>query len=367
MNYFFLVFSLLFLFRCSHLEEKTIIKKLEDDGYSIVIGCEIFNLQGEMLRSFPGDQCLFFEDGSFLSYDPKKQELSKFKSNLSKDWTLHRHIHHGMTRTIDNNILLKSSSFHNYNGKKNVRFDDLILINSSGEILGNFSFYETIQKFNQIKKRGPQKTNWDQNISFNYEATHLASAYELQYPIEKDGKVFAPKGSFLVSLNSLFSGAYIFNSDLSKLFGFIFLLRDNTFHDLQQYSSTELIYFLNNMNTFPESADQEAKIVIQNIYEKKISFEYLSGFDSTFGGSLQMISKDLIFISDSKSRFSNPLKNRKNSILESERVLVYSSKKGRVIFYSPKLGILHEIHFDKPFSSAKLLKTKDFLSRVISI
>ncbi len=367
MKFFLIVLLLLSLFSCTLLKEKTIIQKLEDDGYGIVIGCEIFNLQGKILRSFPGDQCLFFEDGSFLSYDPARQELSKFKSNLSKEWTIHRHIHHTMTRTKDNNILLKSSSFHHYNGIKNVRFDDLILINPHGEILGNFSFYETIVKLNQIKKRGPQKTNWDQNIQFKNEATHLASAYELQYPIEKDGKVFAPKGSFLVSLNSLFSGVYILNSDLSKLLGFIYVLRNNTFHDVQQYSSTELIYFLNNEHTYPDNPEQEAKIVIQNIYEKRFSHEYTSGFDSTFGGSVQFVSKDLIFISDSKSRFSKMIKNRKNSTLESERVTVHSLKKGRVIFYSPKNGILYEIHFDKPFSSAKLVKIKDFMSKVISL
>ncbi len=357
---------ILFIHGCAYFKQKSTLEKLEDEGYSLAIGCEIYNLEGNLLRSFPGEHCLFFDDGSLLSYDPKRQELSKFNSNLSKEWSIHKHVHHMMTTTRDNNILVKSSSFHEYNGKKNVRFDDLILINLEGQILGEFSFYETISKLNKIRKRGPQKTAWDKNISFEFEATHLPSAYEIHYPIEKDGKVFAPKGSFIVSLNTLFSGIYILSSDLSRIIGFSYALTMDNFHDVQQYSGTEVIYFLNNLHTKPEISEKEAKIVVQDLLKQKYTHVYAAGFYALFGGGVQFINEDLLLVSDLKSRFGKSDLSKKDSTNEADRIREHAEKKGRVVLYSPKKGILHEIHFAKAFSNAKLMKLKPFMSKMIS-
>lgn len=362
-----LVLLLIFLHSCTFLKENPPLKKIENDGYKITIGCDIYDLYGKLLVTFPGDQCVFFEDGSHVSYNPVLQELSKYDSFLKKKWTVKLHVHHGITVTQENNLLIKTSGFYPYNGKKNVRFDELILLNQEGKTLGRFSFYETIKELNNVKKSQIVKTDWDRNISFEYEATHLPSVYEVLYPMKKEDRLFAAKGSFLVSLNTSFSGIYVLSSDLSEIQKFTYVLTKHTFHDLQQYSETEVVYFLNNFQSNPQNDGEKAKVVVQDIYKKIYTHEFDLNLYASYGGGVQVLSPDLFMISDVNSQFGDLNLGINNSTDESLKIKLHNKRKGRIIFYSPKKGIVHELHFQKPFSNAKLNNLRGFLSKVIKL
>lgn len=341
---------LIFIISCAH--KKVLRKEL-----SLVIGCTIYDLDGKVLSSYPGEECVFFEDGSFITYDSKNRVLQRYDKKLSSVWSLNAHVHHGIHQTKNGDLLVNSSVINN-----KVRYDVLLLISPDGIIKKSYSFESNLA---EIKKNFPHdekffkpyKADWDKNLNFTSEYTHLAASYEVQGDI----KGFASSGSYLLTLNSLGRGAYVLAEDFSSLISYR-KLPTKIFHDVQRYSETEIVYFVNS------TSEDKAHIEIFDVVQNKVTRTIEKDFFAYFAGAVQLVDQHHFLVTDSNSnKGADPVLTHKGPLSIEERVKLSQNNFSRVIFMTDKGDIIKELHFDFKFNSARLVDVQSFLANNIRL
>lgn len=344
------ILFLIFLLGCAHT--KQIRKEL-----SLVIGCNIYDLNGKVIAGFPGEECVFFDDGSFVTYDSKNRVLQRYDKNLSRVWSLNTHVHHGIHLTSAGDLLVNSSVINNM-----VRYDVLLLISPDGVIKQSYSFEKHLEEiktnFPHVKKYfKPYKADWDKNLNFNSEYTHLAASYE----VKKEIRGFAPKGSILLTFNSLGRGAYVLDRYFSKLISYR-KLPPKIFHDVQRYSETEIVYFVNS------SQEDKAHVEIFDVVQNKVTRKIEKDFFAYFAGAVQMVDQHHFLITDSKSnKGADPVLTHKGALSIEERVKLSQNNFSRVILMTDEGEIMKELHFDFKFNSARLVDVQNFLAKNIRL
>lgn len=347
MKYLILFF---FMMGCAH-------KKVIRDELSLVIGCSIYNMDGKIHKSFPGEECVFFDDGTFVTYNSKKKTLQKYDQKLSEIWSLNIHVHHGIHITEKGDLLINSSEV-----QKKIRYDKLLLVSQDGKIKNSFSFADHLE---EIKKNFshnqkyfvPYATDWEKNLDFTHEYTHLAASYEVSEEI----KNFAPKGSYLLTFNSLGRGVYVLSADFSKLISYR-KLPYKIFHDVQRFSDTEIVYFV---NTSPESpAHVEVYDVVQNNVTRMIDKDFFA----YFAGAIQFIDQRLFLVTDSNSNKGAQPVLKQTGVLSIEgRIELSKNNFSRVVLMTDEGEVIKELHFDFKFNSAKLVNVQKFLAKNIGL
>lgn len=335
---------------CSH---NTPTKK----SLSLILGCSIHNQDGKIIKSFPGTNCVYFPDGSLVSYNPVEKLLQKFDKNLSVIWTLPLHVHHGIHLTHENKLLINSSVV-----KENIRYDEIFLIDLHGRIQKKYSFYE---HFDEIKKNfvsgkhsfEPYKTSWDQNLNFTHEYSHLAASYE----IAQDMPGFAQKGSILLTFNTYGRGVYVLSKDFNKITHYE-KLTVGIFHDAQSVNSHEIVYFVNT------GRDKRSRVEFYDVNKNKVSKTIDRDFFAFFAGSVQIVNDDLVLVTDGKSKHGKvpDLQIEKNLSLQN---MVELSKEtfNRIIYLSGKGEVIKELHLDFKIGSAKLQDVQSFLKHNLGL
>lgn len=338
---------------------------LKDKGNHVFIGCKIYDLEGQIVRSYPGDNCLFQDDGSFVSYDLKNKRLEKFNHQLKKLWSLEIHTHHGIKLTMGGDFLINSSTVRPYGEFKKVRFDEVVLVSQDGKIKKRFSFFDHLSKIvannppNYPKKA--VKRNWDENLDFTHELTHLASSHEVTETIQKNGNVFAPKGSFLVTLNSAGKGVYVLDDSLTRIVNYK-KIPSQIFHDVQPFFESNLIYL---SNTAP---GEKAHVAVYDVFSSEVIETREQDFLAFFGGGVHVIDRDLLLVTDSNSnKGSKESVDIKKWLSLEERRNISMKKLSRVVFLSRSQGVIKEIHFDFKFIVARFQNLSKFLKTSVPL
>lgn len=367
MNFFLIALKLitsiviLSTFGCASWHMGSQLKKLEASGHYIVVECNIYDFNGHYKKSFPGSFCVFDNDGSFISYDPKKYELSKYDKYLKKIWTIKRHLHHDITQMSNGDLLLNSSIVKPQSGFKKVRFDEILIISKDGIVKNKIRFdLDFVKK--QTRDKFPMETRWDLNLDFTHEFTHLAASYEINYDIKIGDKVIAPKGSILATMNASIVGFFLLDSKLEKILHYFHM--PFPVHDAQLVSHNEVIFFKNNIVMRPIKEQEKSGLVIYDLIKKEQVKKFSEGSFGFFGGSTQKISSDLFMVCDTGSKFSTQ-SDKQFSFDIKDKLKEHELRKARIAFYSDKGELIKELHFDKAFSHAKVQKLDEFLQNNI--
>ena len=99
-----------------------------------VIGCQILNNDGAVLWSLPGGmRCVFFEDGSLVA--AINNQLVMYNKTLNILWRRDIFNHHQLNRS--GNRILVMSDEHILENNDLVRYDVLLILDLSGNILNN--------------------------------------------------------------------------------------------------------------------------------------------------------------------------------------------------------------------------------------
>lgn len=344
MRLFLIVLSCVLLSGCRSSQQKA------DAGTYLVIGCEVYDLEGNLKRSYPGVFCIFQDDGSVISYDATKMELTKYDRLLKKQWGLKRHFHHYMTLMNNGNLLVNSSMMKDTKGYKKVRLDQVMIINQEGKILNTYTFQPdfSIQRGFEL----PMKTKWDENLDFNYEFSHLAASDEVEYELPG-----IPSGSIILTFNSQFNTTLFMDANLSKIIDYQNF--HYPIHDAQVINNKEIMMFRNNRKPVT-TKDDFSGLVIYDIENQKEVYQFSEGSFGIFGGSVQKINEDIFLMSDMASKHSPSENFQGKSLLE-----VHLSKKSRITLLSRSKGIIKELHFKTAFNNAKVQKLEKFLQNNI--
>lgn len=266
--------------------------------YHIVQDCNILNMNGDLLKVFPGKMCLFFDDGSFVSATTKGMRL--FGKDDSVVWEFPGYFHHQLALSPDKKrIFALSSDVAVVKGNK-IRVDKILVISVDGKVLHELNSDVLLGMTKQ------DSLNWDnmpwviEDTKTKTEMSHFNSLYEI--PKIKSSKHPAFKEGNLI-LNGLSHGTYVMSPDLKKV---LFHSRFNTSldhrtHDAQVTENGNVIFF-NNISSDSPRHNAFSSIQEFDPFKKEVVFEFTAQpkamFYSLICGSVQEFGDDLILFSD---------------------------------------------------------------------
>lgn len=252
--------------------------------YSLVNACNIFSLEGELKKSFPGQFCQFFDDGTYLSAESNMKLLD---SRNEVKWQIDGPFHHQVNLSNDKKRILALASLYEPKGKE-LRYDRFLVLDLDGKILHEQNSLELL-KLIKLKYQYS-----DQEVS------HFNSFYEIPEITNKKVPSFIKAGNYI--LNSYRLGVFVLSPDLSKVLFHKMLdqSEEHQIHDVQILTNGNLIYFnnvtKNKMNNNDYSSIQEI-----NLNNFKVEFEYTAKpkqmFFSRHCGGVQVLDEDTLLFS----------------------------------------------------------------------
>lgn len=227
-----------------------------------VVGCNIYTTDGSLLRSFYGNYCLFFDDGSYVAsynegihfFSERNEEIRSI--SISSD--------HLLNFDLDKNFFLVQSheSIRAYSGltffEKFFRIDRGLKVDRSFFIFDHL--FELIT-FASIKVPSYYAVESNSHKIFG-EFAHANSIYPIpKNKLSEDIAAFQ-EGNYILGLN-LLGIAIIVNSQMNKILWVQKI--GSSFHDIQILPSGEMIYYLNynenSKNTFIQSMNPVSGII----------------------------------------------------------------------------------------------------------
>lgn len=266
----------------------------------LIIHCNIFNTSGALLRRFPGNLCLFENDGSLLMANNHNNELSFLDPKMRLLWKKPMHTHHQLNKASDGDFLVLSSETKIYRHRK-TRFDRLLKINRAGEIVATFNFYdhknEILNNMNRNKFQ-LYHFEWDENNQDLgiAEVSHINSFYEI--PSNKKSHLFPEltAGNFIFNPNN--GGLImILDHNLTHILKFLRPPADRI-HDVQITKNGEVLLY-NNQVKYGHQIFSELQIY--SYPEMKLIWNYhrdSNEFNNPSVGGVQLLDNNEMLFSD---------------------------------------------------------------------
>ncbi len=199
----------------------------------------------------PGGLCLFQKDGTTIYASYRAKRLVKVKSNGLKLWETSVGVHHEMSLTKDNRILLLSESIRDFRGDKNARFDAFKIYNQKGEELASWDTFEHFEEILRILKDAGKEFPPRIDVKSNpfgafVEYTHANSFKEIPENDLYPQVSYLKPGNYILAMNCL--GLFLFlDHELKTIVGvhhYQNFLSCNT-HDAQVMKNGHILHLLN--------------------------------------------------------------------------------------------------------------------------
>ncbi len=211
-----------------------------------VIGCQILNNDGAVLWSLPGGmRCVFFEDGSLVA--AINNQLVMYNKTLNILWRRDIFNHHQLNRS--GNRILVMSDEHILENNDLVRYDVLLILDLSGNILNTFkvSHFKNAWYPKSEKKYWTLSAPYKKNNKFvKKEFSHFNSFYKLPANLaEKIDPIFA-EGNYIIS--DCRGKIFILDKNLKDVLWQIRTVDGMNLrtHDAQFTELGKIIYYYNN-------------------------------------------------------------------------------------------------------------------------
>lgn len=287
---------ILFIFSTDLAARVGPLEKLK--SLSLINACRIFTLEGKHIKTYPGQICIFLDDGSFISAHEKMiRRISKDNEIL---WEMAGHFHHQVNLTPDKQRILALSSDATIGAVEKQRQDKFIIFSLDGKILheqkADFLFKEANVPFKEL----PLPSALARQMNARNEISHFNSFYEIPALTNKSPAPFIKTGNIIV--NSLEFGLFILSPDLSKVLHHTLFKNslDHHVHDVQVNRNGNFIYF----NNLASGISESEKILYRHSEINEIHplthriVNTFSGspkqlFHSAICGNIQELSNDL--------------------------------------------------------------------------
>ena len=268
------------------------IDSLLADYPTILANCEFYNLAGEVVRSYPGDMCVPFDNGDLLISDTKN--LTRLNKNNQVVWTKTEPAHHQMKKSFNSNDSYYISGYYEVKGADRIRHDTINVIDESGNLIKKFDFA------NYLKNMDPKSIarykyrnvwNFAGTTRPFYEYTHVNSIYEV---IQADSAGNSFLSGYIVNDRGM-RKTFIFDAALKnivKIIDFDF----EAVHDVSFLDKDTLVFFVNYNRLVTDKSYISTLNIATN--EKKIIYgDKFSQFFSYNNGGVQSFGKNLMLVS----------------------------------------------------------------------
>jgi hypothetical protein len=261
-----------------------------------IIECEIFDMDGRRIWTLPGAlHCTFYENGDVLAY--QSEQLIMYDENLHVLWKKDVLSHHQIN-TTNNEILVLSSELIE-DKKQPVRFDKLVVLNRSGDIVKEFRVADHKHDWYS------NESYWDlpepyqlNNLLIKKEFSHFNSFYRIpENKIEKTNPEFSSKNYIVTDFRGKI---FILDQNLQKT---LWQLYDQNIraHDAQFTPDGKIIYYLNYNSEYQNfsSLDELNPLTLQKRILYKGSPTH--SFSNRIKGGLQILPNGNILTSSNSS------------------------------------------------------------------
>jgi hypothetical protein len=304
-------------------------------------GCGVFNIYLEF-KVFPGQHCVFLEDGSFISSGT--DGVRRFNPDGSVKWVTPGNYHHQLNISPDKKRILGIQQAVLKYDDKNVKDDSLVVLDKeTGKVIYERTAHDL------LKENGLHPLIWPyqdehSGLKADTEISHFNSIYEIGKNDKEKTVSFLKAGNLIV--NSAGIGFFILTPDLSKTLYYTKYPAsiDSRIHDVQVSNDGKILLYNNFVNdpsrgkTF--SAIQKFDPVTNRASDEFVS-EPVEMFFSAIGGGAQELDDDLLVFTQTMNG-----------------VYIYSRKKKKLIHYMPgTFGNPFELH---PIHEVKLRDLRKF-------
>ena len=278
---------------------------------NLVLFCNIFTMEGKLLRRDPGGMCAYEDDGHLLMSNTQNNELAFYNQRMQSLWKLPLHIHHQINKDSVGNFLVLTSESKIYREIK-TRFDRLVKINKEGQIIGHFSFYEhqgELLEFLNKKRFNFYNYNWDkENLNLGTsEISHANSFYEIQKNAKSDLYPELKAGNFFVNINIL-NLFIILDPTMTKIIKMIDRPSEtDLMHDAQITKDGDILLY---NNLISEIHPSHSELQLYSYPDLKMKWSYTrktDNFNYPYCGSLQLLGNDQMLFTDIRDTFSKAI------------------------------------------------------------
>ncbi len=210
--------------------------------WSLVKDCSILDINGKMLRSFPGKYCLFLPDGSYISTE--NEHIRRINPDNEILWQVNEPIHHQNKFSHDGKrILGLSSAIYVTPKEEKSREDTFVVMDLDGKVLHKQSASAILNKMKVLflPWKGKEKI---QGISS--EISHFNSIQEIPPQTSTKGRPdWLKAGNIVVS--GLRQGVFVLSPDLQKVLHHRYFIQTHkhAVHDAQITANGTFLYYAN--------------------------------------------------------------------------------------------------------------------------
>lgn len=219
------------------------------NGMHDQIGCTILTTRGEVIKSFPGDYCIFLPDGGYIAASEEQKALVKYAPNGGIIWSLPKRVNHQMKLSNDGKHILllgaeEVADIREAISKKEFfLYETVELIDLDGNLVRKFSTFQHRDEINGLVNEDNRA--WLKSMQANYyQFTHANSVYEIGETRLSDKIPAFAKGNFLVGLN-VYKAIIILDRNLTSILYSVRVDAAAQFHDAQLLSDGRLAYYDN--------------------------------------------------------------------------------------------------------------------------
>ncbi len=276
--------------------------------YFYSFACQITDLNGKLVKRFPGGLCTHFNNGITIS--STQETLIKYGPDGNLVWIKYVNGHHNLKKLDENHFLLLTSSINDYKNRR-TRFDRISLFNLDGEEEKFFDFFEHWKEIlslarnkNFLEKPFPTfqspSSHLPAEIKKNFKPTFFEFSHANSiYRISKNKlSVKIPafeEGNFLVNVNGL-QFTFILSKDFKSILWSIPYPEPNgdNLHDVQIDQSGEFLIFYNNYFTKTSSAIEKYDPISKKRTVLFKANEEFNFFGETQGGVQEIEDRQLL-------------------------------------------------------------------------
>jgi hypothetical protein len=285
-----------FLFSSALMAKTSPLEKIK--SLSLINACRIFSIEGKHIKTYPGQICIFLEDGSFISAHEKTiRRISKENEII---WEKAGHFHHQVNLTPDKQRILALSSDVIVDKSENKRQDKFMILSLDGKILHEQKAEYLFKEAGVISKDMAMMSTLAREMNARNEISHFNSFFEIPVLSKKSSAPFIKTGNIIV--NSLEFGLFVLSPDLSKVLHHTLFKRslDHHVHDVQVNKNGNFIYF----NNLANGKSEDEKILYRHSEINEVHplthkvINTFSGspkqlFHSAICGNIQELNSDL--------------------------------------------------------------------------
>lgn len=256
-------------------------------------GCSLYNFDRK-LRTFPGDFCVFLDDGSFISATEKS--MRRYSPTLEIVWETPGHFHHQLNLTPDKKRLLALSGILEKRKGKIFRDDELMILDLDGKILHRKKMLELFPSvsLSPVEWGGSPHIK---ALGADLETSHFNSIYEVPRNSYSGSIPWLRAGNIVV--NGYAHGILFLSPNLSQVLKHVPYKGsvENALHDVQVTVDGRLLVF-NNWVSGRENRSSAVELFdpVQGTTETVFMTDPPEAFYSQACGGVQELGK-LYFIS----------------------------------------------------------------------